>query len=543
MASKKDLQDASKALNEFSGALKKQTNLLNSMTKNIGDNKAKGKKGSSKLSWLSKAKERKEKIRNWEPFQMLGLDKKVKERRKDYDNITAGIAKATGMGNMYNKTLRESFKELHKLGISFKEASNLIDPLHKNMSGFSDMLNKRLQHELLTTVGTLHQLGIDATTSGKLMDIFTKSLGKGMKPASNFLNKIAQVALELKVPLKDAFADFSSNIDRYIVYGANKALKVFTNLQAIAKQTGISMSSLHGSIGKGLDTYEGAAKFAGRLNAVLKTNISTVGLLAAKENERILIVKRALESTGKTFDEMGKYQQITIAKEMGMKVNELGKLMGKTSFELELAQAKTAMGMAGPATPKVEKAAAASVKVEEALKTVGDRLMFTNRLFPKFTKEVREVHLTLLRSLNAIKSPKDALKVAFGAIGKVGALKGQFAVTAGFKAIDQFLGPSSAKLVGGITNLTLQKIKGMFNVLSALPGSIGKVFKIIAVAVPSILSKAGIDTKALTGGNTGDPRPQNTGDPRPQPNQFHFYLDSKVMTNAVLKEMKINAGL
>jgi len=137
--------------------------------------------------------------------------------------------------------------------------------------------------------------------------------------------------------------DFKAAAPQLAVYG-KEAGRVFEGLAKQAKATGVAMSSLL-AITAQFDTYEGAAQAAGKLNAVLGTQINSIDLLLATDEERIAMLKEAAASTGMAWSEMGKFQQMAIANAAGITdMAEAAKLFGNeqenmTEEEKKLADA------------------------------------------------------------------------------------------------------------------------------------------------------------------------------------------------------------
>ena len=122
-------------------------------------------------------------------------------------------------------------------------------------------------------------------------------------------------ALEM-APSKIA-SDFASAASSIVVYG-NRGIEVFKGLEAASKASGVEISNLI-SIASKMDTFQGAAEVAGRLNSILGGGLlNSSQLLMASEEERIRLVIESVQSQGVQFNDLDKYTQKAIANAAGI---------------------------------------------------------------------------------------------------------------------------------------------------------------------------------------------------------------------------------
>ncbi len=103
-----------------------------------------------------------------------------------------------------------------------------------------------------------------------------------------------------------------------------------------------------------MDTFEGSAKVAGRLNAVMGTDlVSGTELLMATEAERVEILRERLALSGQDFENMSRFQKMAVANAAGIRdVATAAKLFGN-----EQGQVAEMIGDTGISTAEMEEMA------------------------------------------------------------------------------------------------------------------------------------------------------------------------------------------
>jgi hypothetical protein len=304
---------------------------------------------------------------------MAGLFAKVKESSMaaflSMDNFRADLAKAGASLEQYGGLMANTTDQTVAAGVSMKDAQQSILALHSGMSSFNTM-NKADQQVLTNTTAIMNKLGVDAQTSAGNLDILTKSMGMNAKEADKATKEIAATAQALGVSQQKMAADFASAAPVLSAHG-EAGVQIFRKLAAQSKATGIEMGALLG-IANQFDTFEGAAEAAGKLNAVLGTQLNSIELLTASEDERIKILQQSVAASGKSWESMNKFEKQTVAAAAGISdVNEAGKLFGTTAQQMENA-AGAAEKMA-LADKELAKQAASASTASEKVKIIMER--------------------------------------------------------------------------------------------------------------------------------------------------------------------------
>jgi hypothetical protein len=277
-----------------------------------------------------------------------------------FDSVMKGnVEYAKTTGQVADRTMMFGLGA-SQFGIGFEEMNKSAMSLFTTMSGFSD-LNKGMQKDLAESSAKLELLGISSETSGKNLDILTKTFKMTASEALRANEELAQAAIGAGIAPQKMAAGFAEAMPKLAAYG-KQALQIYTDLQKQAKSLGLEVSNLTSIVGETMDTFEGSAKAAGKFNAVLGGGyLNSIELLNANEAQRVILLKRAFEQSGKNFDSLGKYEKKAIAATLGIQnMDDATKLFSKSTSELEMEQAKNAASQ--EKLEEVQRAAAESTK-------------------------------------------------------------------------------------------------------------------------------------------------------------------------------------
>ena len=171
-------------------------------------------------------------------------------------------------------------------------------------------------------------------------------MGVSQKAAGDMAAQLVLMGKQAGITAGKMASDFQSSAGRLAIYGKSN-IKVFKQLAAQAKATGLEMSTLLG-ISEKFDTFEGAADSAANLNAVLGTQLSTLELMNATDAERIKMMKEQVQASVGNFDSLDKFTKMHIAHAMGLKdVGEAQRLLSKVLHGLWESWLKLPMVLVG----------------------------------------------------------------------------------------------------------------------------------------------------------------------------------------------------
>lgn len=268
---------------------------------------------------------------------VLGMVKGIKELTVGLSAQLGAFKETTSAGDEYLSTLSRTIGAVRGLGISAEQAAAAVTELYMELAMFSRM-SKSAQESLSETVATLEGFNVSAQNSTQVADIFMQSLGK---TEAEFENLQASM-LSMSKPL-DGIGVSMSALNKQMVEAAQvigqygeQGVEEFKKLAASAKATGIEMKTLLDIAGQ-FDTFEEASDRVGRLNAVLGGSyFDTVQMVHAKEEERIDIMRRQFQASGKTFADMKKYERLAVMNAAGITdMNDAMKLFGTSTAVYE----------------------------------------------------------------------------------------------------------------------------------------------------------------------------------------------------------------
>ena len=250
------------------------------------------------------------------------------------DQQRAAFTAQTGLvGDLRDQIGALSMANL-SLGVSFEDVAGATTAL---ASGFSQFiaLSPAVQESLTTDAALLQKVGLNTATSAATINELNRSLGQTPQEAMRTTKSLAALGIELGIGADQINQNFVQSLPTLRVYG-DRAVEVFRRLQVQAREAGVSVASLTSTFGEQLNTFEGSARAAGRLNAVLGTDLfSSTELLLATESERIDIMRDRLAMSGVEFANLGKFQQLALANAAGISdVNEAAKIFGTTQGEV-----------------------------------------------------------------------------------------------------------------------------------------------------------------------------------------------------------------
>ena len=380
------------------------------------------------------------------------------------DTTFATFNKTIGTTGELNNEIYDLSRNNTLLGFTLQETAQSYTAL---AGGFVDFrgLSQQNRVELAQTVTELQAIGINADLATKNISFFSKAMGLSTEQSISLSKELVAVAGALEMAPSKIASDFAAAASTLVVYG-NRAVEVFKGLEAASKASGVEISNLI-SIASKMDTFQGAAEAAGKLNAVLGGGLlNSSQLLMASEEERIRLVIESVQSQGVQFNDLDKYTQKAIANAAGITdMAEANKLFGMSVGAYDDYIAKTAVSSEEQAD--LEKRIQASKSAQE-----------------KFNYIMQAFAVLVMPILDFVTMLVDGFMALNDTLG--GSLPLILTITA---LISKFFGIMSfLSAIGPIIEI----IGGVFALLGQAIPVIGVVFEAIGVALMSVGS-------ALTG--------------------------------------------
>jgi hypothetical protein len=279
------------------------------------------------------------------------------------DNAASGFAAATGMGNQFRDVIVDAGQAQRDLGVGLKQSAEATQALVTGTTNFVNM-SKSAQKEMVQQTAALARLGVDLGTASEMIQFFNLNLGQSQAQAIKTTQRVAMMGTQLGISAAQMSKDFQAALPTLAVYG-DRAVDVFEGLATAAKAAGVQMGSLL-SITAQFDTFAGAAEAAGKLNAILGTQLSATEMLLQTEDQRLETMIGTIQANGTAFKDMDRFTQKAVAAAAGITdMNEAQKIFGMNMGQYKAHRSE--MAAAEASQKKLKDAVQATIPIQEML--------------------------------------------------------------------------------------------------------------------------------------------------------------------------------
>tara|TARA_Y100000592_G_C5481029_1_gene325510 strand:- start:5909 stop:8380 length:2472 start_codon:yes stop_codon:yes gene_type:complete len=233
----------------------------------------------------------------------------------EIDNAGAKMAAATGAGTKFQGVLSDIKLEGYEMGRSIENTSQALLAFNDNLIGMTDMSFESVK-QLGAMGADFQRLGVSGQEFTQTLNIMTKSMGVSNKRAAELTQELAMIGTNIGLSSQRMIKDFSAASSVLAAQGT-KSIKIFKNLAAAARNSGVEMSELLG-IAQKFDTFADAAETTAKLNAVLGSQMSATRMLMMDEDKRIEQIIKSVQASGQQFSQMDKFTQKAIANAAGI---------------------------------------------------------------------------------------------------------------------------------------------------------------------------------------------------------------------------------
>lgn len=386
------------------------------------------------------------------------------------DKVATSFAAATGAGRGFSGVIQEAQANSRGLGVTLEESGKATQALFEGFIGFTSA-SEATQTALAATTAQLGKFGVDGQSAVNLLNFFSANLGKSAEESDALAKQLAMMGPRIGISTAKITKDFQSALPTLAVYG-DKAIDVFQGLAGAARMAGVETSKLLDLANK-FDTFAGSAETAGKLNAILGTQISAMEMLNMKENERIETLISSVQATGVAFKDLGRFEQKAIAAAAGIS---------------DLSEAQRIFGMSLSAfrdqQREMDKSAKVQEEFNEALKAMiplKEKFMsLFSRFVPLITPFLEGLHyaLDVMGDFLDYFDPETLRSIGTG----VGALAGGFVAFKTLTAVGGIISSLSAGLsalsatapvAGAGMQAAGQGARGFFSAISAPQALLG----------------------------------------------------------------------
>jgi hypothetical protein len=277
-AQKKSLDIQEKAADET----KRQLDEFAELTLGIRDYSdqldAIGKNTGDMLKGLTKgvAKFGKNLVFNFGVSQLKAQFEAFQNLRKEMDQASDMLGKATNAGVKWNNTLDRAFDSQKKLGISMMEVADSLTAITTTTPEFKKLrdTNASLATQVGGTSVLMTKLGASAQEAGSLYkSAFDQAISSGMgaeeaaRQGEQTMREFAGMSVALEVPLSNLISQYEESKDKLVLLGKT-GQKEFLKMAASADKLGISIGAMTAGAGELFDV-EAIAGRVGEVNNIL----------------------------------------------------------------------------------------------------------------------------------------------------------------------------------------------------------------------------------------------------------------------------------
>ena len=261
---------------------------------------------------------------NAKAFTAFGLMGSIRDNARQVDDIISNLNKQ-GLSGVVD-SFADAQMEFATFGMGMGEAATALTGLAESSTTFR-FATKETRGEILQTAAGFGALGVSGQDFGKLQETLTRNFGQNTQQVASFADSLAGLSETTGKSVATLVNDFNAAGDAILQFG-DRATQVFMDTQKIATKFGVEVGNVLGVFDK-FDTVESAAETVGQLNAQFGTNLDQLQLLRAETpEERFNILRESLEATGRSFSELGRFEQKAMAQILGQDVGVLQRLMG-----------------------------------------------------------------------------------------------------------------------------------------------------------------------------------------------------------------------
>lgn len=244
------------------------------------------------------------------------------------------VMKFTGAGQDALLVLKDVSYDMMEYGVTTQEAGSSMVSLSKNVNKFNQM-SVTTRKEITGLISVLNEIGIASEYSSKAYNDITTGFGASHAQANQTIRELADLGAMLGENDAGVKA-FNDSLRVLGGYSLPVAKEAFKQLAMQAFSTGLEIKQLL-DIASKFDTFEDAATSASKLNAILGGPLlNSTDLLLATESERIDILMKSIQQSGKSWQSLDKFEKKAIATSVGINdMTEANKLFGKSYGEYQ----------------------------------------------------------------------------------------------------------------------------------------------------------------------------------------------------------------
>jgi len=296
--------------------------------------------------WVGQAKQANEEI-NTGQTALASFMGQVKDTDASVRTATTAINSAGIQTATFGQRLIQTQEELAHLGVTGAHVTGAYKDMIAESRTLGTLMG-RLSGRNDVQADSLVKLALQFKSAGLTTKTFAQGLdilGKGYRvnnltaQSEGLAEEIVGIAAATGQATDAVGQQFKGAMESLAAYSLPRAKRIFRELSVTVAETGVGMEKLL-AVAEGFDTLDSAASKVGNLNAMLGgPYLNTLDMVNATEEDRIAMIREAVEASGESFDSMDRFKKKAIAKQLGVSVMEARKLL---SADQDIIEAKTA---------------------------------------------------------------------------------------------------------------------------------------------------------------------------------------------------------
>ena len=260
--------------------------------------------------------------------EVLGPLERLKETQQLYADATNAFFKAgyTGKFISFADAISSASKASLDLNGNLDGATRVMEAF-RSKSLVLGLANKKFTEQLMSNSVVLERAGFDMEQYTEIVD----SAAFAFNNNGDQINKLTATLVNVQKEIPVSGRELSENFriaQRDFAYSADQLMDNFIGLQKLSVETGISFDTLTSKFGDSLDSFQGSADMAGKLNQILgKSVFNSIELLNMTEEERANKIRTAIMNSGRSVEQMGKFELKALAGTLGFTTEETRKFL------------------------------------------------------------------------------------------------------------------------------------------------------------------------------------------------------------------------
>lgn len=187
--------------------------------------------------------------------------------------------------------------------------------------------NEQFTKTLMNSAVVLERAGFEMDTFADIVDSAAFAFNKNEEEISGLTATLINVQKQIPVSGRTLAENFRF-AQKEFAYQSGRMMENFVGLQKMSVTTGVSFTDLAGAFGDSMDSFQGSAQMAGSLNQILgKSVFNSIELLNMTETERATKIRSAILESGRSVEDMGKFELKALQKTLGFSLEDTRKFL------------------------------------------------------------------------------------------------------------------------------------------------------------------------------------------------------------------------